>query len=161
MEVVFHWMSFSCRNSSQILRFAHSCTSPSRSGSFWLLRLKSVGSMYLLCLGIGGRLLESVVRFPPPVGCSGYRVSSLGSQVCRWQPLSTARLCSLSLYLVRDFLSLGSVTVLRYSAIVYCLFRAKWHETTSFVMHQGPHTGTHTHQHCVLMLMYFEQPLAQ
>jgi len=52
-------------------------------------------------------------------------LSSLGSQVCRWRPLSTARLCSLCLYLVKDFLSLGSVTMLRYSAIVYCLLRAK------------------------------------
>ena len=40
-------------------------------------------------------------------------------------PFSIARLCSLSLYIVKAFLKFGSVTVVRYSATVYSLFRAK------------------------------------
>ena len=40
-----------------------------------------------------------------------------------WQPLSVARLCSLSLYIVKVFINFGSVTVVEYSATVYSLFR--------------------------------------
>ena len=41
------------------------------------------------------------------------------------RPFSIARLCSLSLYLVKVFLSFGSFTVLRYSANAYSLFSAR------------------------------------
>ena len=51
--------------------------------------------------------------------------SSLGRQVCRCRPVSMAWLWLLSLYTVKVFLSFSSVTVVRYSASVYCLFRAK------------------------------------
>ena len=40
-------------------------------------------------------------------------------------PFSIARLYSLSLFIVKDDLIFGSVTVVRYSATVYTLFRAK------------------------------------
>ena len=52
-----------------------------------------------------------------------HSLSSLGIQVCLWRPFSIARLCSLSLYLVKIFLCFGSVTLLRYSAMVYSLFK--------------------------------------
>jgi hypothetical protein len=39
--------------------------------------------------------------------------------------LSIARLCSPSLYIVKAFLKFGSVTVVRYFATVYSLFRAQ------------------------------------
>src|SRR4029434_3261924 len=42
-----------------------------------------------------------------------HSLSSLGSQVCLCWPTSTARLCSLSLYLVKVFLSFLSDTVVR------------------------------------------------
>ena len=54
-----------------------------------------------------------------------HSLSSLGMQVRLCRPFSIARLCSLSLYLVKIFLCFGSVTVLRYSATVYSLFRAR------------------------------------
>ena len=44
------------------------------------------------------------------------------SQVCRCWPVSMARLWSLSLYIVKVFLSFSSFTVVRYSASVYCFF---------------------------------------
>ena len=54
-----------------------------------------------------------------------HSLSSLESHVCLRRPFSIARLCSLSLYIVKAFLNFGSVTVVRYSAAVYSLFRAK------------------------------------
>ena len=49
-------------------------------------------------------------------------MSSLERQVCLQRPFSISRLYSLSLYIVKDFLNFGSVTVVRYSATVYSLF---------------------------------------
>ena len=43
-------------------------------------------------------------------------LSSLESQVCLWPPFTIARLCSLSLYIVKAFLNFGSVTVFRSSS---------------------------------------------
>ena len=54
-----------------------------------------------------------------------HSLSSLESHVCLRRPFSIARLCSLSLYIVKAFLNFVSVTVVRYSATVYSLFRAK------------------------------------
>jgi hypothetical protein len=42
---------------------------------------------------------------------------------CLQRPFSIARLCSLSLYIVKESLHFGSVTVVRYSANVYALCR--------------------------------------
>ena len=52
-----------------------------------------------------------------------HSLSSLGA---RSEPVRT-RLCSLSLYIVKDILCFGSVTVVRYSATVYSLFMDKEH----------------------------------
>uniref|UniRef100_A0A8K9XP68 Histone chaperone RTT106/FACT complex subunit SPT16-like middle domain-containing protein n=1 Tax=Oncorhynchus mykiss TaxID=8022 RepID=A0A8K9XP68_ONCMY len=46
-----------------------------------------------------------------------------------WGTAKTRELCSLSLYIVKAFLIFGSVTVVRYSANVYSLFRAKYHSS--------------------------------
>uniref|UniRef100_A0A673X627 Furin (paired basic amino acid cleaving enzyme) b n=1 Tax=Salmo trutta TaxID=8032 RepID=A0A673X627_SALTR len=58
-------------------------------------------------------------------GQCAHSLSSLESQVCLRWPLSIARLCSLSLNMVKAFLNFGYVTVVRYSSTVYSLFRAK------------------------------------
>ena len=55
-----------------------------------------------------------------------HSLSSLENQVCLRRPFSIARLCSLSLYNIS--LSLGQ-SVVRYSATVYSLFRARWHSS--------------------------------
>ena len=47
-----------------------------------------------------------------------HSLSSLVSQVCLWHAFSRDGLCSLSLYLIKDFLSFGSFTVVRYSVTV-------------------------------------------
>jgi hypothetical protein len=58
-----------------------------------------------------------------------HRLSSLESQVClRWS-FSIARLCSLSLYIVKAFLKFGSVTEVRYSATVSSLFGVKYYSS--------------------------------
>ena len=49
-----------------------------------------------------------------------------GQQVWWCLPFSTARLWPLSLYIVSVFLRFLSVTVVGYSATVYCLFRVKY-----------------------------------
>ena len=49
-------------------------------------------------------------------GQCAHSLSSLESQVCLQRPFSIARLCSLSLYIVKAFLKFGSVTVVKYSA---------------------------------------------
>ena len=54
-------------------------------------------------------------------------LSSLESQVCLRRPFLIARLCSLSLYIIKYFLNFGSVTVVRYSATT--VFRAKSHSS--------------------------------
>ena len=48
-------------------------------------------------------------------GQCAHSLSSLESQVCLGRPFSIARLCSLSLYIVKAFLKFGSVTVVEYS----------------------------------------------
>ena len=58
-------------------------------------------------------------------GQCAHCLSSLESQVCLRWAFSIARQCSLSLYIVKAFLNFGSVTVVRYSAAVYSLFRTK------------------------------------
>ena len=58
-------------------------------------------------------------------GQSWHSRSSLSSQVCQCWSVSMARLWSLSLYIVKISLSFSSVTVVRYSASVYCLFRSE------------------------------------
>ena len=58
-------------------------------------------------------------------GQGAHSLSSLHSQVCLLRPFSIARLCLLNLYIVKEFLNFGSVTVVRCSATVYSLFRAK------------------------------------
>ena len=63
--------------------------------------------------GIWGMRWGSVVLIRPLVGHSGSRVSPLWQQLCLCRPFSTARFCSLSLYIVKAFLNLGSFTVLR------------------------------------------------
>ena len=84
-----------------------------------------------------GRRLGSAAQFPPHfvgsvhIAC----LSSLEREktlVCLWRPFSIARLCSLSLYIVKAFLNFGSVTVVRYSAAVYSLFRAKQQSSLQF-----------------------------
>ena len=57
-------------------------------------------------------------------GQCAHSLSSLESHVCLRRPFSMARLCSLSLYIVKAFLKFGSVTVVRSAATVYSLFRA-------------------------------------
>jgi len=87
--------------------FAHSCTSPSRYGRFWLFdKLSKLFWVFEIC----GKYvsLMSWYRWQVVKKCSSVStscwvqwvqsLSSLGSQVCRWRPLSAARLCSLSLY---------------------------------------------------------------
>uniref|UniRef100_A0A8K9X6M6 G protein-coupled receptor kinase n=1 Tax=Oncorhynchus mykiss TaxID=8022 RepID=A0A8K9X6M6_ONCMY len=54
-----------------------------------------------------------------------HRLSSLECQVCLRRPFSIARLCSQSLYIVKAFLNFVSVTVVRNSATMHSLFRAK------------------------------------
>ena len=51
-------------------------------------------------------------------GQCAHSLSFLESQVCLPRSLSTARLCSLSLSIVKDFLKFGSVTVVRYSSLL-------------------------------------------
>uniref|UniRef100_A0A4W5RA42 Glypican 5c n=1 Tax=Hucho hucho TaxID=62062 RepID=A0A4W5RA42_9TELE len=60
-------------------------------------------------------------------GQCAHSLSSLESLVCLRRLFSIARLCSLSLYMVKAFLNFGSVTVVRYSATVCSLFRIKKH----------------------------------
>ena len=55
-----------------------------------------------------------------------HSLSSLGSQVWWCLPFSIAKLWSLSLFIVNAFLRFLSVTMVRYSATVYCLFRVKY-----------------------------------
>ena len=114
--------------------FAHFCTSPSRYGSLLSLVMFSKSCWMFVMWGKYVSLMSwysgQVVKKCSSVSTSFcvqwlHSLSSLGSQVCLWRPLSMARLCSLSLYLVKDFLSFGSVTVLRYSATVYSLFRVR------------------------------------
>ena len=63
--------------------------------------------------GIWGMRWGSVVLIRPLVGHSGSRVSPLWQQLCLCRPFSTARFCSLSLYIVKAFLNLGYFTELR------------------------------------------------
>lgn len=71
------------------------------------------------------RWLKSVVRFHLHCVQWVHSLFSQGSHVCLWCPLSTARLCSLSLILimVKDFISFRSVT----------LFWAKLHSLLRFL----------------------------
>ena len=48
-----------------------------------------------------------------------HNMSSLESHVCLRLPFSIARLCLLSLYIVKAFLKFGSVTVVKYSLSVF------------------------------------------
>ena len=112
---------------------AHCGISPSRYGSLSKLGLFSNSLWICVIWGIYVSLIWSYiwqeVRKCSSVSTSfcgqcAHSLSSLESQVCLWQPFSIARLCSLSLCIVKSFLKFGSVTVVRYSATVYSLFRA-------------------------------------
>ena len=107
--------------------FAHCCISPNRYGSLWASGV-SLKSLHAFVIRGKCVFLMSSYDWQEVRKCSSvsswlcvqweHSLSSLGSQVCLWRPFSMARLCSLSLYLVKDFLSFGSVTVVRYSATV-------------------------------------------
>ena len=110
---------------------AHCVISPSRYGS--LSKLGLFSNSLWICV-IWGKYVSLIwlciwqeVRKCSSVSTSfcGHSLSSLESQVCLRWPFSIAWLCSLSLYIVNAFLKFGSVTVVRYSATVYSLFRAK------------------------------------
>uniref|UniRef100_A0A674DXF6 DEP domain-containing protein n=1 Tax=Salmo trutta TaxID=8032 RepID=A0A674DXF6_SALTR len=84
-----------------------------------LVQYGSDGSPYRFQLG-------SAAQFPLHfVGSVAHSLSCLKSQVCLRRPFSIARLRSLGLYIVKAFLKFGSVPVVRYSATLFSLFRAK------------------------------------
>ena len=111
---------------------AHCCISPIRYGS--LSKLDLFSNSLWICV-IWGKYVSLIwsyiwqeVRKCSSVSTSfcgqcAHSLSSLESQVCLRRPFSIARLCSLSLYIVKAFLNFGSVTEVRYSAAVYSLFR--------------------------------------
>ena len=117
---------------------AHCGISPSRYGSF--SKLDMFSNSLWICV-IWGKYVSLIwsyigqeVRKCSSVSTSfcgqwAHSLSSLESHVCLRRPFSIARLCSLSLYIVKAFLKFGSVTVVRYSATVYSLFRAKKHSS--------------------------------
>ncbi len=100
--------------------------SPSGSvsnSSKWLLNVGK--NICLICFYFSQWSRKCCSVSTSPCEQSEQSLSSLGVQVCLCRPVSTARLCPLSLYLLRVFLSLWSDTVVRYSATAYGLFKAE------------------------------------
>ena len=105
----------------------HCGISPSRYGSLSKLGLFS-NSLWICviwgkCVSLIWSYIGEEVRKCSSVSTSfcgqcAHSLSSLGSLVCLRRPFSIARLCSLSLYIVKAFLKFGSVTVGRYSATI-------------------------------------------
>jgi hypothetical protein len=139
MVFVLHCLPFSYGNRSHLAAvMVHCGISPNRYGSLSKLDL-FLNSLWV-CV-IWGKYVSLIwsyiwqeVRKCSSVATSfcgqcAYSGSSLESQVCLRQPFSIARLCSLSLHIVKAFLHFGSVMVARYSATVYSLFRAKLHSS--------------------------------
>ena len=117
MVFVLHWLRFSRGNRSQILLlWWHTWISPSRYGSLSILGLFLI---FLWICVIWGKYVSLIwsyiwqeVRKCSSVSTSfcgqcAHSLSSLESQICLRQSFSIARLCSLSLYIVK----FGSVTV--------------------------------------------------
>ena len=75
---------------------------------------------------------------------------SLESQFCLLRPLSIARPYSLSLYIVKAFLNFGAVTVVRYYATVYPLFRAQKHSSFLYFGKLFPCQVTFLFSHAVV-----------
>ena len=118
---------FSWQQVTHLAAVMHTGISPSRYGS--LSKLDLFSNSLWVCV-IWGKYVSLIWSYigqevrkcssPHFVG-SEHSLSSLESHVCLRRPFSIARLCSLSLYLVKAFLKFGSVTVVRYSATVYSL----------------------------------------
>ena len=130
LDALFLWQQVT--NLTAVM--AHCGISPSRCGS---LSKSGLFSNSLWICVIWGKYVSLILSYIGQefrkcssvstsfCGLCAHSLSSLESQVCLRRPFSMTSLCSLSLYIVKAFLKFGSVTVVRYSATVYSLFRAK------------------------------------
>ena len=131
MVLVLHWLAFSCGNRSHMLMlWLHTGISHIRYGSLSELDLFSnslwVCVIWRKYVSLIWSYIWQQVRKCSSVSTSfcgqwAHSLSSLESQICQRQPFSIARLCSLSLYIVKEFLTFGSVTEVRYYATTLCL----------------------------------------
>ena len=133
---IFHWLSLWLWQEARYLAASMQqfCFSPSRYFNFSFSDTVTNSGYFSINLGKNEALISVYLSqcskkwvSVSTVFCvhSGHSLSSLGRQACLRRPVSMARLCPLSLYLVSSFLNMTSVTEVRYSATMYCRLRVK------------------------------------